>query len=72
MPKSPYTPRQQMAYQPCGCDAATGFRPPSWLIDKINEEKLTGRFNVKKSNICTVHNIARTVNGTCIECEGTE
>lgn len=72
MAKSPYTVRQQMAYQPCGCDVATSFRPPGWLLDKIAEEKRTGGYNVKKSNICDTHNIVRTANGTCIECEGTE
>jgi hypothetical protein len=69
--RSPYTTRQQMDYQPCGCDGL-GFRPPGWLIDKIVEEKRTGGYNTKKSNICVTHNIARTKNGTCIECEGNE
>jgi hypothetical protein len=71
MAKSPYTAQQQMSYKPCGCDGI-GNRPPGWILDKIAEEKRTGGYNVKASNICDIHHIARTKNGTCVGCEGNE
>jgi hypothetical protein len=54
----------RMNYVPCGCDPAH-TTPPGWLLDKIADEKLTGRFNVRRSNICPECHEARSVNGTC-------
>lgn len=39
--------------------------PPSWVLDRIAEEKMTGGFNVSASNICTDCFTARADNGTC-------
>lgn len=39
--------------------------PPGWLMDKWAEEKLTGGYNVKRSNICDRCWMAKSANGTC-------
>jgi hypothetical protein len=61
--KDAYTPRQQLNYEQCGCDGKS--KPPSWLLDKIADEKLKGGFVTKKSNLCTGCYTYRSVNGTC-------
>ena len=58
-----YTPKQLMNYKSCGCDSKSSV--PGWLLDKIAEEKLTGRYNTKRSNICSNCFTAKSVNGTC-------
>jgi hypothetical protein len=68
-PKQPmYTPKQRAFYVRCGCDPK--FTPQSEdEQEKEFQQKLTGGFNSKKDNICTVHFIARSLNGTCMECD---
>lgn len=59
--KQPYTPKQRMAYVPCGCD-------PKMVpigADKAADEKLTGGYDPNR--ICPNHFIALSANGTCIE-----
>jgi hypothetical protein len=52
-----------MNYVRCPCEPKTNV--PGWLLDKIAEERLTGRFNVRKSNLCPGCGEYRSVNGTC-------
>ena len=40
-------------------------KPPADLLDRIADEKLTGRFNVRKDNLCPDCKEYRSVNGTC-------
>lgn len=47
------------------CDAVTN-RPQGWLLDKMAEEKLTGKYNVRRSNKCSTCNTFRSVNGSCM------
>ena len=61
--KQPYTPEQRIQYQGCACDPRQSV--PGWLLDKIAEEKLTGNFNVRRSNQCLTCFQAKSVNGTC-------
>jgi redox-regulated HSP33 family molecular chaperone len=46
-------------------DEKTSTMPPQWLLDKIADEKLTGGYNVRKSNICPGCFEAKSVNGSC-------
>jgi hypothetical protein len=39
--------------------------PPQFVLDRIADEKLTGRFNIRKSNICQECYVAKSVNKTC-------
>jgi hypothetical protein len=39
--------------------------PPQYILDKIADEKLTGKFNVRKSNVCQSCYVAKSVNGSC-------
>lgn len=39
--------------------------PPQWALDKAADEKLTGNFNTRKSNICGTCFEAKSVNGSC-------
>jgi hypothetical protein len=56
-----YTPVERMRYQACPCD------PRSFAAgeDEKADLKLTGGFNVKKSNICPECFQAKSKNGTC-------
>jgi hypothetical protein len=65
MRRSPYTPQQQMSYESCECDAASKKNIPFFLIDKIADEKLTGRYNTKKSNLCDSCFTYKSKNGSC-------
>jgi hypothetical protein len=47
------------------CDRSRRYVPPMWLLDRIADEKLTGRFNVKRSNLCPECFQFRSANGTC-------
>ncbi len=42
-----------------------GNVPPAWVLDKIADEKITGKYNVKRSNRCDRCNMFRSVNGAC-------
>jgi hypothetical protein len=65
-PKAPmYTPKQRMAYEPCKCDPR-GRAPGA---DDAADRKLDGGYNVSKTNVCPIHHIVRSKNGTCIECD---
>jgi hypothetical protein len=70
IPVRRYSPRQAMLYEPCKCD--TMNRPPMWMLDDLADEALTGGYNTQKSNICDIHFLARSANGTCQGCEGGE
>jgi hypothetical protein len=61
--KQTYTPVQRMNYEPCSCDPSK--KVPGWLLDKIAEEKLTGGYDIRRSNQCPTCFEARSVNGTC-------
>lgn len=63
MTYKPYSARQAMLYEQCGCDSKPSV--PGWLIDKLAEQKLTGGFNTRRSNICTKCFVARSANGSC-------
>lgn len=39
--------------------------PPQYVLDRLAEEKLTGKFNVSPSNICGSCFTARSHNGSC-------
>lgn len=61
--KKMYTPRQQMAYVPCGCD-------PKMIpigADAAADRKLLGGYDPNR--LCPTHFIALSQNGTCIECD---
>lgn len=40
-------------------------KPPQWLLDKLAEEQLTGKFNTAKANKCPVCNTYRSAQGGC-------
>jgi hypothetical protein len=42
--------------------------PPQWVLDKIAEETITGRFNTKRDNRCPTCFMCRSANGSC-NCE---
>ncbi len=42
--------------------------PPSWVMDRLAEESITGKYDVSPSNICGSCFTARSGNGTCF-CE---
>lgn len=42
--------------------------PPSSVLDKIAEEKITGRFKTAKSNISKCCFVTRASNGACGSC----
>ena len=39
--------------------------PPSWVMDRIAEESLTGKYDVSPGNICPDCYTARAVSGSC-------
>jgi len=39
--------------------------PPRWLLDKIAEETITGKWNVKRYNRCDECNTFRASSGAC-------
>jgi hypothetical protein len=39
--------------------------PPQWVLDKVAEESITGKYNVKRSNLCERCYQYRSANGTC-------
>lgn len=39
--------------------------PPSWVMDRLAEESLTGKYDVTPGNICTTCHTARSVCGDC-------
>jgi len=42
------------------------FRPPpSWVLDRLAEETITGKFDASPSNVCQSCWMARSVNGVC-------
>lgn len=42
-----------------------GTLPPQWLLDRLAEESITGKYDVSASNICDVCFTARSTSGTC-------
>lgn len=38
---------------------------PGWMLDRIAEQKLTGGYDTKPSNICDRCHLARSRNGSC-------
>jgi hypothetical protein len=61
--KQSYTPQQRLDYKACPCDGAK--KVPAWLLDKIADEKLTGNFNVRRSNQCRTCFQVKSSNGSC-------
>lgn len=43
-------------------------KPPNWVLDKIADEAITGKYNTKRSNLCQGCNTFKSVSGTCM-CE---
>jgi len=42
------------------------FRPPpQWVLDRIADETITGKYDVSPSNICPSCFTARSASGTC-------
>ena len=42
------------------------FRPPpQWVLDRIADESITGKYDISPENICGECFLARSVNGTC-------
>ena len=39
--------------------------PPQYVLDRLAEEKITGKYDVSASNICGSCFTARSSNGTC-------
>lgn len=39
--------------------------PPQYVLDRIAEESITGKYNVSASNICPECFMARSSSGTC-------
>lgn len=39
--------------------------PPKWLLDKIAEESITGKYNTRPSNLCTECFTFRSVGSSC-------
>ena len=39
--------------------------PPQWVLDRLADEKFTGKFDVSRSNMCQTCFCAKSVNGTC-------
>lgn len=58
-----YTAREKMLYVNCGCDDKN--KPPTWLLDKIADEKLKGGFNTSRSNQCPICFQQKSKNGSC-------
>lgn len=42
--------------------------PPGWVLDKIADEKLSGRFDTSRANQCPACFQVRSANGTCGGC----
>ncbi len=42
-----------------------GHIPPRWLLDRIADRKLTGGYNVARSNQCPVCYQVKSSNGAC-------
>lgn len=40
--------------------------PPQWVLDKIADEKITGKYNTKRTNLCGTCNTYKSVSGTCL------
>jgi hypothetical protein len=47
----------------CPCDGQS--RIPGWLIDKMEEERRTGGYDVRRSNQCGSCFTVKSSNGTC-------
>jgi hypothetical protein len=62
--KRMYTPNQYLAYQRCGCDPK-GFMPSDDMIEAIEMKKLTGGFDMSRSNQCGTCFQVKSVNGKC-------
>ncbi len=50
---------------PSGFDSAC---PPQAVLDKIADRKISGGYSLKRSNLCTVCNTYKSVNGECVLC----
>jgi hypothetical protein len=61
--KQPYTPGQRMNYRACPCDGKKVF--PGAILDIIEDQKLSGGFNTKRSNQCQTCFQVKSVNGAC-------
>ena len=49
-------------------EGKTGFEgacPPQGVLDRIAEEKFTGKYNTKRANLCPDCKTFRSVSGTC-------
>ena len=54
-----------IARQVGGSTGFEGSPPPQWVLDRLAEEKITGKYDVSPSNICPGCHTARSVSGTC-------
>lgn len=61
--RRPYTPAQEMAYVPCGCDPR--YFPSQKSLDDAADLRFSGGFKIFRGNICPVCSLAKSVNGTC-------
>lgn len=57
--------KNKVVCQPCVNDDKHKV-PPSWLLDKLADEKLSGGYNTKRSNVCVSCFVARSSNDTCM------
>jgi hypothetical protein len=58
-----YDPANVREATSCECNPRT--MPPMWVLDRIADEKFSGGFDVRKSNVCPNCFEARSVNGAC-------
>jgi hypothetical protein len=59
-----YDPANIREMTRCGCDAKTTC-PPQWVLDLMADRKMSGGFNIKRSNQCPTCFQVRSKNGAC-------
>ncbi len=62
----PGSPTLAYYNQQCGREYAGTQAPPSWVLDKMADEKRTGGYNVGASNLCGACFTYRSSNGACM------
>jgi hypothetical protein len=54
-----------IARQVGGTTGFEGSPPPQWVLDRLAEEQITGKYDVSPSNICPSCHTAKSRVGTC-------
>ena len=62
----PGSPTLAYFNQKCGREYAGSQAPPSWVLDRIADEKRTGGYNTKRSNLCEGCFTYKSDNGACM------